>query len=430
MSLATIAAPTGVWPSGHFRQVPGADQSAEGVTTSLTMRLGKFGEKPGDLLVVAVAHRSALVVDAALQLICTEEIQDATGIRQSLSMFYLQLGASDVGRVFKFDQFLALQLSVTYTVQRPVNTLAPLTVEASSHGHTLNASAPWPATPVTPTKVGQLIMVAQARVSVGTKDIVQAPFLPRSLSKLHSRITMFGKDALRKGEEVAGAFEMPEGIYPSTSVLTASVVFSLTLAKAKQNVLLRSAGATATVPSCDITEGGRLWTVRATAEPTYWHKALSTVDYEEKGVKYFEVEIVDGPAIGDPRRMCIGVASYDTITSSGSGGLYDMHSDRVWWNDGSVYDRVRGAIVPNVTPPWGKGDVLGLQVDMMGNGNYGDNVAGRAYGYLNGVSLGAILPSLYNFTDRTSLMVGNKGRGASIRFPSTLEQLPHGNTAW
>lgn len=427
MTIATVAAPTGVLSPGHFREVPNASQVLETVDLSQTLRLGKNGEKPGDLLILAVAHRTALKVDDALQFICTEELVDSTGIHQSLSMYYLQLGANDVGRAFKFTQPLPLRLSVMCSVQRPVNTLAPLTVQAFSQSRHLNAPAPWSVSPVTPTKVGQLVVVTQARVSADTEDVVVAPFLARNLSPAHSRVSMFALDVQRP-RQVEGYFEMPKGSNPSTSVLSVSVVFNLEVPKIKQEVFMRSAGAEATLPSSDITEGGRLWTVRSTAEPTYWHKAASTTFRHRAGLKYFEVEIVDGPAIGAGRVMGIGVTTTGTTTASGAGPGQNMATERAWFNDGSVYDRAAGVILPGVTPPWGKGDKLGISVDLTNNDTFG--AAGKMYGYLNGKPLGAILPSLYQAFDNTSIYVGGLGRAVSLRFPSTLDYMPHGNTAW
>lgn len=426
MILGVTASQGGIWQKAMFKPIS-ADDTLAGNTKKLGKRFGAAGELAGDLAIFAVMHRSNLTVPAGLTLISSQSITDATGIVQSLSVYYIKLGVDDIGRLFEFEQVLEKRMAVASTVHRPANITAPLTLEAWADDSLADAAAPWPAAPVTATKVGQLIVQIQGRVAAASTDMYLVPegMLPLSYTK-GSRVRM-GARIYNNQPLQEGSFDVEGALYDSTSTLSASVVFSVAIPGAAQNLAWVSSGATGTPISSDITETGRVWRVRPDAEPTYWHKARGIpAKATGNGRLFWEVEILEGPAAGGSRVWAIGFARDSISTDSGVGfsadpGIAGRHQ---WFNDGCVRNDVDGTYPPPITPAWGVGDVIGLSIDLR------SQTRNQVRGYINGKYVGDLPISNadgFNFFGPHVCKLGGNG---ALKFRTTVIDLPENTAIW
>lgn len=423
MIIGVTAAQGGIWQQAQFKKV--SSDSLAGNTKKLSLRFGAGGEQAGDLAVIAVTHRSNLTPPDGLTVISQQQVTDASGIVQSLSLFYIKLATADLGRLLDFVQVQEKRMAVAYTVQRPASIASPLTLVAFAESTQANAAAPWPAAPVTATKGGQLVVQAQARVAAATSDMYLVPEQFFAQNQPKGQRLIIGARTVYDKMEQTGQFDLQGGLYPQTSVLSASVVFSVNIPGPAQNLTWQSAGASGTLPTSDITENGKLWRVRADAEPTYWHMARCTTLRLPITGLYFEIKVEEGPAAGAPRSMAIGIARNRQPTTSGSAAP-DNIDMFMWFNDGTMIDTSGAFPWPYVqkTAPWGVGDTLGYAV---GNWSIGTPIGQRFY--INGNFAGELTRTGFG-SDPHAAYCAKLGGGGAFRFPDRLTRLPGGCTVW
>lgn len=423
MIIGVTAAQGGIWQPAQFKKI--SSDSVAGNASKLSVRFGAGGEQAGDVAVIAVTHRSNLTPPDGLTVLSQQQVLDATGITQSLSVYYIKLALGDLGRLIEFKQVQEKRMAIAYTIHRPASITSPLTLVAFAESTQANAAAPWPAAPVTGTRAGQLVVLAQARVAASSEDMYLVPenFLTQASPK--GQRLVLGAKTIYDRLEQAGSFDLSNPAYTATSVLSASVIFSVNIPGPPQNMTWESSGASGSLPTSDITENGKLWRVRAGAEPTYWHMArCSTLKLPATG-QYFEVKVVEGPAAGTPRSMAIGISRSRQPTTSGSAAP-DNVDMFMWFNDGTIIDTSGSFPWPyvTVTPPWGLGDTVGYSV---GNWWLGTPIPQKLY--LNGDYVGD-LPRTGFLSDPHAPYFAKLGGGGAFRFPDRLIRLPSGCTVW
>jgi len=421
MIIGVSAAQGGGFKRAQFKQISAA-ASPSFNTKKLGVRFGAKGEEAGDLAVIAVTHRSNLTPPDGLTLLSHQRITDATGIVQSLSLFYIKLATGDLGRPLDFTQVLEKRMSLAYTVQRPGNITSALTVVAFAEQAETDTPAPWSAAPVTGTHYGQLVVQAQARVAATDTDMYLVPnYMVQAGDPKGSRLTL-GSRTINDNLTQAGEFTLDNPGYDVTSTLSASVIFSVQVYGPPQNITLSSQGNGST---SDLTQAGRFWRVRPDAGATLWHKVKGSPTKIPKAGLFFEMKIEEGPVAGGPRVWGFGFCR-DRMPSTSVTDGPDNVDCFMWMNDGTVVDKAGAFPWPYVpkTVPWGVGDTVGM---MLGEWSYGENPLTRLY--INGEFAGEFRTSGFT-SEQHQPIVMKLGPDGAIRSPDRVIRLPDGCTVW
>lgn len=421
MIIGVSASQAGGFKPAQFKQISSA-VSPSFNSKKLGVRFGSKGEAVGDLAVIAVTHRSNLTPPTGLNLLSHQRITDATGIVQSLSLFYIKLATADLGRAFDFEQVLEKRMSLAYTVQRPANITSALTVVAFAEQAETDTPAPWSAAPVTGTHYGQLVVQAQARVAASDSDMYLVPnFMVQAGDPTGSRLTL-GSRTINDNLTQAGEFTLENPGYGVTSTLSASVIFSVQVYGPPQNITLSSQGNGTT---SDLTQAARFWRVRPDAPVGQWHKVKGSPSRIPKAGLYFEMKIEEGAAAGGVREWAFGFCRDRQPTTGDTDGPQNVDCF-MWMNDGTIVDKAGAFPWPFVvkTVPWGVGDTVGM---MVGEWSYGTNPMTRLY--INGDFVGEFLTG--GFTEIPHQPIVMKlGPTGAIRSPDRVIRLPDGCTVW
>lgn len=446
MNRAILSSQNDLFGQAMFTRLSG--EAGKYITgTDLSFRLGSGGEQSKDLLVVGVFHRSPLTPPGGLTLVDSQDVVDDTGITQTLSVFSKVLVAADLGKLQQFTQALPDRMGMVYSVYRPVNALGTISMVAKAKSALANTASPWPYASVTATKPGQLMVVLQTRVSAMTTDRYtgDAPLL-QSSEPVGARLLMAHRNY--NSDPVAAGDALTDGdLIPDTSVASISAVFDVDPVQAPvaQSVVLRSDANGVTL---DITESGRLMTVRNTASATQWHKTSGTkshtwYDLNGPGQWYFEAEVVTAPAAGPS--MAIGVAYDAEVTGSGPNGgtgAYEAgkRDRRQFFSDGTFRNPSTGDYVA-FGPAWAVGDIIGVGVSQFMirdiDGQFPRAVFLRLY--INGVMVGEtfmdVMPdgtSMAGFISEYPIVphLCCYGPNGKLRVNPTLKRLPPGYKPW
>lgn len=167
----------------------------------------------------------------------------------------------------------------------------------------------------------------------------------------------------------------------------------------------------------DITQSGRIWTVRSAAGDL-WHKArCSTTRGSVNGSFYFEVWVLNN---GSSSAMAIGIATAGTSTMSSVGGVENAGngSRRQYFNDARKRE---SGVYESYGASYTAGDVIGI-----GLVKSGTSITLTAY--KNGVSQG----TMYTFTSSATFdphFCSFQNNGA-LRSPAEIVYLPPGFIPW
>lgn len=170
--------------------------------------------------------------------------------------------------------------------------------------------------------------------------------------------------------------------------------------------------------STDVTESGKLWTVKTGATNATWHKAESAFS-RSVGKWYYEVEVIWDQYI-DGREPAIGIAPSGTATTSADGGTSNAGDGGRLQYFGSGEKRSGGTYEAYGDPFLG-GDIIGIAWDAD---------ARTVTAYKNGVSQGVMFSSVPAGGYVPHLCRFHAITGGGFRLASVLTYLPSGYAAW